>query len=84
MGGRTINCSFIPPLYEGYWFRTQSLLLGNPTNPSMAVLGPLWLYEAVHWQIVPTKEYNAERKLKTGFYWRHHVDGAISELQTYG
>ena len=57
MGGRTINCSFIPPLYEGYWFRTQSLLLGNPTNPSMAVLGPLWLYEAVHWQIVPTKEY---------------------------
>ena len=37
-----------PPLYEGYWFRTQSLLFGNPTNPSMAVLGPRWLYEAEH------------------------------------
>ena len=34
--------------------KTQSLLLGNPTNPSMAVLGPLWLYEAGHWQIEPT------------------------------
>ena len=37
-----------PPLYEGYWFRTQSLLFGNPTNPSMTVLGPRWLYEAEH------------------------------------
>ena len=45
-------------LYEGYWFRTQSLLFGNPTNPSMAVLGPRWLYEAEHWKIEPTKEYN--------------------------
>ena len=39
--------------------QTQSLLLGNPTNSSMAELGPLWLYEAGHWQIEPTKEYNA-------------------------
>ena len=67
MGGRTINCSFLPPLYEGYWFRTQSLLLGNPTNPSMAVLGPLWLYEAAHWQIVPTKEYNSWMAMPSRF-----------------
>ena len=47
--------------------KTQSLLLGNPTNPSMAVLGPLWLYEAGHWQIVPTKEYNSWMAMPSRF-----------------
>ena len=84
MGGRTINCSFLSPPYEGWWFRTQSLLLGNPTNPSMAELGPLWLYEAGRWQIEPTKEYKnidkTEFDLNNWIEWGEHFCTKLGKL----